>query len=107
MYWGNPHSLTLMSLLFVNGRCIPTPSTSLNRALEALCLATAHVNLSPAQMSQTLESIISTYSPETTGAGRINAEQLESWFEDLSADEYLVMSGLAQNVNPVTNAPWS
>jgi hypothetical protein len=71
----------------------PTPSPSLNGALLAMCRVTYRNDLSAAQYQEKAAIIVRSYEPETTGAGLLSVEEFLSWFDNLSADEYLALAG--------------
>lgn len=93
----------------LTGRYHATPSPSLNRALEAMCRATVHVDLTPTQFDQAAADIVATYQPSTTGTGHrtITVSAFLSWFEDLDANEYYVMAFGELPSHLETKAPWT
>jgi hypothetical protein len=76
-----------------DGRYIPTPSPSLNSALEAFVIATAEDDLSPADFNAVARALVEAYRPITTTGNPISLQTFLAWFEDLDATEYLYLSG--------------
>lgn len=93
----------------LTGRYHATPSPSLNRALEAMCKATVHVDLTPAQFDQAAADIVATYKPSTIGSGHrtIPVSAFLSWFEGLDANEYYTMALGRPPEHCNQPAPWS
>lgn len=90
-----------------SGEGVITPSPSLNRALAAMCRETWFQEYSEAEFREMTGRIAYTYLPVTTHGLRIDADMLESWFEDLTVDEYLAMAcGTQAVVRTERGAAW-
>lgn len=88
------------------GLPIPTPSPSINGALLALCRVTWRNDYSDAEFRGVVSKIVVSYEPENTVGIRLTADDLISFFDDLSADEYLALAGADVSSNVQKGAAW-